>query len=547
MIPSENKEIIKKILEEEKLKEVSPEELKSLEYDTQTNLNILKGGEVHFENINQGEHKNLWYFGKLFKNRIDDFKEGITLFKGSDDFKEGIILGKNILLNNVELMKLGGKIIEKGENQIKKIGLNYKHQLEPNKSYWSNEGDYSIKEYLNTKEDKLIEDKKEFYDMIYNKIEHYIDISDKDIFDVATCWVIGTYFYELFETYGYLYFRGMRESGKSKFKKILRLIGFNGQEASSISEASFFRTIENTKGLLCLDEYEKMDTDRKRATDLLLNAGIEQGATVKRYDVDLKGNRSFDVYCPKIICNITGLPITTQSRCVTIEMARTITNKGKLKPRIKDPDWKLLRNMCFCFTMEHWKEIKKIYENYDYSEINNREEDLWRPILSIASFFGKDIEDNCKSYCEKITEKMRNDELDVNIDYQLLLDLIGMFESDPSQRFLTTREITHHIKQKANIQFGEKNPERVTAWHLRNFNLFKVARTDKARGWTIGRKDILNAMLSRDFPIPNEYKNDINDIKLPPRRYTPTNLKKAEKMTLPLKSKEKEEKNGQEK
>jgi len=493
MATDEEEELVKKVIKEENEKELSGEIYEKLDAQTKNNLPILNSSEIHFENLNQGEFKKEWYFGKLFK-------------KNPEEFKEGIILNKNILLNNIQYMKVGNKILPIGKNEIKDIGLNYKHKLEPQNNFWSNDGEYSIKEYFKSEKEKIV-DKEEYYKRIYNKIDYFMDLKDKEIIDVATCWIIGSYCYELFETYGYLYFKALRESGKSKFKKILRLIGFNGQEASSITEASFFRTIENTKGVLCLDEYEKMDSERKKATDLLLNAGIEKGSSVKRYDVDLKANLNFDVYCPKIICNITGLNPTTMSRCIVVELVRTITKKGKLKPRIKDQEWQLLRNMSYCFVMENWEEIKKTYENYDYSQINNRAEDLWRPILSIAKVFGDDKETNLKNYCERITKKLQEDEIEDDIDYILLLALTNL--AGEKRGFVSSKEIVNFIKSGGEIDFGERSPERVIGWHLRNFNVFKH-KTNRigngvTKGWELDLKEIIEVMDSRGFPIPEKF------------------------------------------
>ncbi|MBU0959373.1 MAG: DUF3631 domain-containing protein [Nanoarchaeota archaeon] len=471
--------------------ELKADERKTIDDNSQHNLDILESPEIIFNTITQGLHRGNWYFGKLFK-------------RGDKNFCEGLVWGKKILLNEKKIeTNERGKQVVVDDNQIKNFGLNYKHQLEPIMNVWSNDkSDFSIKKFIESKKKML--DTDYFYNQIRNRIEYFMDVKDKRIYDLATCWVIGTYCYELFETYGYLYFRAMRDSGKSKFKKILRLIGFNGQEASSITEASFFRTIENTKGLLCLDEYEKMDSDRKKATDLLLNAGIEQGASVKRYDVDLKMNLDFGVYCPKIICNITGLNPTTMSRCIVVNLLRTTTKKGKLKPKVRDPEWQHIRDMCYVFVMENWRELKKIYDNYDYSEINNRAEDLWRPILSIGSFFGEKIEDSLKGYCEYITKEIQEEEISDSLHYIILSQLVEEFKQNPSPRFMTTKEITRIVERHPEFSVGDKNPEKVVAWRFRELKeYFKHSRSPTGlKGWTMGLKDILNAMASRNFPLP---------------------------------------------
>lgn len=465
------------------IKKNKPDELVK-EATTDQEYSFLNNSEITYDNLNQGEHKGHWYFGKLFKINAEE--------------KEGIILSdKRILINNSKVVKTKEGNIDLGENQIKDFGLDYKHNLEINKNFWHNR---SIKEFVKSK-GKI--DPKKVYDKIRKTISYYMDVKDERVFDVTTNWVIGTYCYELFETYGYLYFHALRESGKSKFKKILRLIGFNGQEASSISEASFFRTIENTKGVLAIDEYERMDTDRKKATDLLLNAGIEKGASVKRVDKigNKQINRDFDVYCPKIICNITGLDPTTQTRCITIKLSKTTGNKGNRKPKTNDKIWQEIRDLCYVLIMDHWKDIKQIYDNYD-SELKNRDEDVWIPILVLSKFF--DVEDNIKEYARLNIKQTQIENIENDRTYSILKELLDFSQITETIKQFHLYELVPYLQTK--LDFGDKNPERVIGWHLSNLNIFDKDRDSQGITYNLNKQQILLALISRDYPIPEKHK-----------------------------------------
>lgn len=452
---------------------------------------FLDNEEIIYDNLNQGEHKGFWYYGKLF---IVEEEE-----------KEGIVTSnKEILMNTSKIVKVkGGEQIDLGKNQIKEVGLNYKHYLEINKNFWHNK---SIKEFITSRSSI---DSPLVYSKIKETISYYMDVKDERIFDVVTCWVIGTYCYELFESYGYLYFHALRESGKSKFKKILRLIGFNGQEASSISEASFFRTIENTKGVLAIDEYERMDTDRKKSTDLLLNAGIEKGASVKRVDKvgNKQVNRDFDVYCPKIICNITGLDPVTQTRCITIRLSKTANEKGGRKPKTNDPVWQELRNLCYRFVMDHWSEVKEICENYK-SPLKNRDEDVWTPVLVLAKFFG--VEKEVQSYAEANIQETQIENIENDRTYIILRELLDYSQIKEEEKYFHLDEIVPFIKTK--IDFGEKNPERVLGWHLSNLNIFYKDRDGKGITYRLSKEQILLALVSRGYPIPEKYQESVKKL-----------------------------------
>jgi len=467
-------------------------------FDGAENLSLLEKGEIIHHNLNQGEHKGNWYFGKLFPYTNEDHE----IF---GEEREGIIISnKEMRINKLKIKRTKDGIEFLGKNEIKDHGLNYRHQLEVNKNFWSNK---RIKKWIN---DDLKKDGFEIYNKIKDKISYYMDVEDERIFDITACWIIGTYCYELFESYGYLYFNALRESGKSKFKKILRLTGFNGQEASSITEASFFRTIENTKGVLCIDEYERMDTERKKATDLLLNAGIEKGSTVKRVDTDVKPkrNRDYDVYCPKIICNITGLDPVTQSRCITIKLRKTSTKKGNRKPATNDPIWQELRDDCYELIMIHWEDIKDIYKRYK-SDLPNRAEDVWLPVLIIAKFFN--VENSVLEYAKENMKSSKLDEIEYDRTYSILKELLDYaLISEKEVKQFHTFQLAEYLKDK--INFGEKNPERVTGWHLTNLNIFKKSRDEKGILYELSKGKILLAMISRDYPIPKKYEKSVKEL-----------------------------------
>jgi len=472
---------------EEYWKERNKEEKKEV---VQTNYSFLENDEIIYDNLNQGVHKGFWYFGKLF------------MVEGEE--KEGLITSnKEILMNLSKIIKARGETIELGENQIKEVGLNYKHDLEINKNFWHNK---AIKEFLGSS-DKI--EKQLVFDEIRNTISYYMDVKDERIFDIVTCWVIGTYCYELFESYGYLYFHALRESGKSKFKKILRLVGFNGQEASSISEASFFRTIENTKGILAIDEYERMDTDRKKSTDLLLNAGIEKGASVKRVDKigNKQVNRDFDVYCPKIICNITGLDPVTQTRCITIRLSKTASDKGSRKPKTNDKSWQNLRNLCYRFVMDYWEEIQNVYENYQ-SSLKNRDEDVWIPTLVLANLFG--VEEKVKDYAEANIKETQIENIENDRTYLILKELVDFSDVVEEEKHFHLIDLVPYLKGR--MDFGDKNAERVVGWHLTNLNIFDKGRDGKGITYVLSKKKILLALVSRGYPIPDKYKESVKEL-----------------------------------
>jgi hypothetical protein len=448
---------------------------------TKEKFHVLKNKDIDFFNLNQGIFKGQWYFGKLF----DD--EGML--------QPGIVLSS--------------KYVAIGHTNLMGIGLKGYGDLEIQKSTWSND---DIKKWLTT---PAITDKLEIFNQIRNKILFYMDFPDERIADVCTCWVIGTYCYELFESYGYLYFNALRNSGKTKIKNILKFMGFNGTEASNISESGFFRTIENRKGLLCLDEYEKLDDIRKRILDQLLNAGHEKSASVIRTERigDKFIAREFSVFCPKIICNITGMNPTTQSRCITIKLMRTNRDQGRRQVRFQDPDWQNIRNKCFRLIMENWKGIKEIYENYDGSNLINRNEDIWKSLLSIAKFFSEEIEKGLIEYSGTNIEESSIDMLEGNWHYELLKTMYNQTKEHGDGWYQTSQIGTWILGTLIHPNSKSQSPARWVGRQLAILPKFKRRKMSSGNEWYLSTAIIKEVMDRLTYPIPQDYStNSSNSI-----------------------------------
>ncbi len=235
----------------------------------------------------------------------------------------------------------------------------------------------------------------EVYQAIRDIYLKYCEIKDDLWYSVLALWVIGTYFYSLFETYPYLALEGTKNTGKSKTARITTRLSFNGVLSVNASEATLYRDIEALKPTLAIDEAEILkDKEKSKLIRGILNAGHFKGAKVLRQEKTSKGiffTRHYSVYSPKIIANIQGLEDTLESRTIKIIMLRAKTDKGLILDTESSEDWDTLRHMCYCFVLSYFHEIREIYLNDQEVKIaNNRFNDLWCPLLSIARFIFKD-------------------------------------------------------------------------------------------------------------------------------------------------------------
>lgn len=223
----------------------------------------------------------------------------------------------------------------------------------------------------------------------------YIELSDQRLYDFLTLWSIGTYFYRLFNAYPYVYVGGISGSGKTKLLTLTSCLSFNANLIGNTTSASLFRLIQSSRCSMLIDESDVL-SNRYSAADIrtLLLSGYKKGLKVLRTKRTGEGNfevEYFEVYSPKMLVNIEGLETVLGSRCIDIIMQRgsdrDITAR---EPMLDYPIWQQIRDMMYPFLMKNWRAVKREYaELQNDNRLQNRDWELWKPILALATFFDK--------------------------------------------------------------------------------------------------------------------------------------------------------------
>ena len=259
------------------------------------------------------------------------------------------------------------------------------------KQRWSSEG---IESFVNGAEPV---EPTQLFTRIRELFRAYIELSDQRLYDFLALWSIGTYFHWLFNAYPYVYVGGISGSGKTKLLTLCSLICFNSMSSGAPTCASLFRLIQSTRCSVFLDESEVL-SNRYTAADIrnLLLCGYKKGQPVYRIERTDEWDfepGSFEIYSPKMLVNIEGLETVLGSRCIDIIMQRG-SNRGitARSVEIDYPIWQQVRDMVYPFLMKNWKAVKQKYAELQNDNIlQNRDWELWRPILSLAQFFDNTI------------------------------------------------------------------------------------------------------------------------------------------------------------
>jgi hypothetical protein len=312
----------------------------------------------------------------------------------------------------------------------------------------------------------------EVYENVKQAWQQYIEFDNPDFYDLMVLWTVGTYFYHLFNTYPYVYVGGLKRTGKTKILTVASFLCFNAIFTNNISTASLYRLTQSGRCTLLLDETEKLSS-KERAEELrnLLLAGYKKGAPVYRTEKK-SGERltpeAFDVYSPKIICNISGVEDVLEDRCIPIIMKRgRIREIINREPDGADQTWIKIRDSLYMLYLQYASEISvdsahSAVSVAEVKELSSRDLELWRPLLHLAAFFDKynlqlNLSEKIMKLAKDITSEKQTENVTETGEYILAQTLIKMVDED---RFYPLAE----IKKEMSRAFDEVQSWLQTKW-----------------------------------------------------------------------------------
>lgn len=258
-------------------------------------------------------------------------------------------------------------------------------------------------------------------DLIKSVQDYYMDLHDQSLTTLTTHYILSTYIYQLFTSLGYLFLCSDSGTGKTKWATIIQLLSFNSINATNTTESAMFRIVEQSKGTLLIDDYDRIDEKKKAPIDQLLKVGYKRsGKTCRSEKIgDNYVPVFFDVYCPKIITNTEGLDPVTYSRCIPLHLIKTLTNKGRLDVKESDVFWQNIRDQCYLWAFKNWRKVKENYENLKIDSLNNRDLELVKPILAVAKTYSEEDYEVVLGIVKKIFEN--RDMFDYTADWDFVL------------------------------------------------------------------------------------------------------------------------------
>lgn len=230
---------------------------------------------------------------------------------------------------------------------------------------------------------------------LYHRLERvYIEriwFAESGNYMILALYTMLSYVFPVFDAIPYLHFTGLAGSGKTHAARLLATLSFNGHVEVDPTEASLFRTIEATRGLVVLDDQETGVTNRSHSENpfmTILKTGYKRGARVTR--MERRGNEfvplTFDVYGPKVITNVFGLEDILADRVIPIlmrEIPPNLQSSINTSP-LRDNEAQPLIDGLMLFTMCHTPAIAEMAGGH--TSHRTRTEEIFRPLYMLAEY-----------------------------------------------------------------------------------------------------------------------------------------------------------------
>ena len=352
----------------------------------------------------------------------------------------------------------------------------------------------------------------ELFQRLYQRIAYFIDLPKEHAQGTTATlalWTILTYSYLAWDAMPYLFFAGPLASGKSRVLEIVSRLVLRPLLSSNMTGAALFRTLHSQGGTLLFDEAERLkETNSPEVRELLsmLLAGYKRGGQATRLERFGDSFRAvyFDVYGPKAMACIAGLPLALASRCISMMMFRASPGSEKPRRRIDDDlaGWQSLRDDLHAPAMENGEAMLKLPKREDVCpSMSGRDYELWQPLLTLAwwveSHEAKGLLKLMRQHAMKVIDSGK-DEQTPDHDEALLRILADFVRSGRAPQ---PKKIAEKAKELEPEIFRRWSPKAVSS-HLKRYGL----QTNK----TGGRKVYGRVTLADLLRVQQNYSLDLD-------------------------------------
>ena len=217
-------------------------------------------------------------------------------------------------------------------------------------------------------------------------------LPNNDDYTVLALTMVATYVQQIFDAVPFLLATGVAGSGKTELGSVLRELGCNAVVTGDISAATITRLIDSTKGLLIIDDAEKLSkkggAGNSQVDDLLQILKVsykKSSATRQVTDNKTMTVNELDFYGVKLFTNTTGMEDILGTRTIPIYTRKPLNDfKQEEMPYEKLRE---LRAELHAWAMENASQVDSVYRTFSTS---NRDDEITTPFRVFAQIAKQD-------------------------------------------------------------------------------------------------------------------------------------------------------------
>lgn len=334
-----------------------------------------------------------------------------------------------------------------------------------------------------------------------------------------TLWILLTYCHKAFNVLPLLGITSpTKRCGKTTLIEILQGLTSKGLTASSLTAAAVFRTIEKYSPTLLIDEADTFLKDNDELRGIINSGHTRASAFVIRVEGDSHEPVKFSTWGPKAIGMIGSLPDTIEDRALVIQLARKMPGEKIIKTGLDFAERCLdTRARCRRWADDNFDRLKTVSVPVPSSG-NDRADDNWQPLFTIAHIIGGDWPEKVRASMQQIV-RVSSDEA---IGIKLLSDIRDIFDEKAVERIFS-KDLVEALKELSESQWADWNRGKGLSSHglsrlLKPFGIQpKTMRIDfdRYKGYSLESfQDAFNRYLPRDpsvTPCQSNYFNDLGE------------------------------------
>ncbi len=293
-----------------------------------------------------------------------------------------------------------------------------------------------------------------------NLIKRHCVLTIEEV-DAVVLWLIASYLMDSYRIFPKLaLISPEKRCGKTTTMEVIHSLAHRGVMASSISGAAIYRITEQYQPTLLIDEADTFLKNGDPGLVGLINSGhTKTGAQVIRCDGEDYHAKTFSTWMPMVLASIGDLQSTIMDRSVVINLRRKKMHEHtdlipvdmcELQEDLRD------RIQAWCTANEPIIRSSLVRPP---NVGNNRAEDNWTPMFTVAKNIGTAWSERSERAYRKLTTPAEPE-----LPTQLLLDIRTYFQQQSNDR-ITSADLVNELCMNADGPWHTSNNGKKLSTH----------------------------------------------------------------------------------